>query len=202
MSLNNILTKIVVRLKQKLALLTGPVMVPGFRSADGTWRPRTRYSSSTYFAHKKKIMMGDYVFIGPFSFLDGSNGLEIGEGCQIGFWTTLVTHSSHYSIRLYGREYSGGEMIGYVKGPLKIGAYTFVGPHSVLMPNTTIGKGSIVSAFSMVQGNFPDFSIIAGNPAKVVGDTRKLDKRFLERHPELRPHYEEWAGKQMKFSGE
>ena len=84
-------------------------------------------------------------------------------------------------------------MKGYVKGSVFIGKYTFIGPHSVIMPGTKIGKGSIVSAYSMVKGDFPEFSIIAGNPAKVVGNTRNIDGPFLQANPELRTFYEEWA---------
>jgi acetyltransferase-like isoleucine patch superfamily enzyme len=86
-------------------------------------------------------------------------------------------------------------MKGYIRGSVDIGAYTFIGPHAIIMPDTTIGKGSIVAAFSYVKGNFPDFSIIAGNPAKVVGDTRKIDEQYLKEHPELNEYYTEWAGK-------
>ena len=64
------------------------------------------------------------------------------------------------------------DLIGYIQGKVNIGKYTFIGPHSTIMPNTTIGKGCIVSAYSYVKGNYPDFSIISGNPAKIVGDTR------------------------------
>jgi len=82
--------------------------------------------------------------------------------------------------------------IGYLKGKISIGKYSFVGPHSVIMPNTKIGKGSIVSAYSYVRGDFPDYSVIAGNPAVVVGNTKKIDKIFLTEHPELNCFYEEW----------
>ena len=61
------------------------------------------------------------------------------------------------------------------------------------MPKTKIGKGSIVSAYSLVKGEFPDFSILAGNPAMRIGDTRDMDNKQLERYPELRAYYEEWA---------
>jgi acetyltransferase-like isoleucine patch superfamily enzyme len=60
------------------------------------------------------------------------------------------------------------------------------------MPNTTIGKGCIVNAYSYVKGDFPDFSIIAGNPAKIIGDTRTLDAQYLEDYPELKELYYEW----------
>jgi acetyltransferase-like isoleucine patch superfamily enzyme len=61
------------------------------------------------------------------------------------------------------------------------------------MPNTKIGKGSLVAAYSYVKGEFPDFSIISGNPAKVIGDTRDMDERQLKQHPELRSYYDDWT---------
>ena len=61
------------------------------------------------------------------------------------------------------------------------------------MPNTNIVKGSIISAYSMVKGTFPDFAIIAGNPAKQIGDTRDMDKEYLENNNELQQYYNEWA---------
>ena len=135
----------------------------------------------------------DNVFIGHFNFIEASNGITIEEGCQITNYISIITHSSHISIRLYGKQYAGLDMKGYVKGSVCIGKYTFIGPHSVIMPGTKIGKGSIVSAYSMVKGDFPEFSIIAGNPAKVVGNTRNIDGPFLQANPELRTFYEEWA---------
>jgi acetyltransferase-like isoleucine patch superfamily enzyme len=61
------------------------------------------------------------------------------------------------------------------------------------MPNTKIGKGSVVAAFSYVKGDFPDFSIIAGNPAKVIGDTRQLDEPYLKENHQLRTFYDKWV---------
>lgn len=107
----------------------------------------------------------------------------------------MASHSSHVAIRLYGHHYieNNGKHKGYIRGAIKIGKFTFVGPHSVIMPGTSIGKGSIVSAYSLVKGEFPDFAIIAGNPAVKVGDTRDMDRRQLEKHPELQSFYDEWA---------
>lgn len=62
------------------------------------------------------------------------------------------------------------------------------------MPGVELGKGSIVSAYSFVQaGEYPDFAILAGNPARVVGDTREGDAEWLAQNPELHRLYEAWA---------
>lgn len=172
-----------------------PAMVGRYRRSDGSVATNTRVSNTTHIGNPEKLTIGDHVFIGHFNFLDASNGLTIGEGCQVTNYISILTHSSHISIRLYGKAYAGADMAGYIKGTVVIGAYTFIGPHCVVMPGTKIGKGCIISAYSYVKGEFPDFSIIGGNPAKVVGDTRKLDERFLKQHPELQAHYNEWANR-------
>ncbi|MBT0894920.1 acyltransferase [Geobacter hydrogenophilus] len=136
----------------------------------------------------------DNVFIGHFNVLDASGGLYIEYGCQLTNFITVQTHSSHISIRLCASNYVDiKDPIGYVKGTVHIGKFTFVGPHSTIMPGTTIGKGCIVSAHSYLSGNYPDFSVIRGIPAKVVGDTRDIDKSFLQNHPELNRDYREWT---------
>lgn len=168
-------------------------MVIGYKRQDGVYLKLTRISNSTFIDNKQNLNIEDNVFIGHYNFLEASNGLTIEEGCQITNHVTITTHSSHNSIRLYGKNYGGTEMLGYVKGEVFIGRFTFIGPHVTIMPNTKIGKGSIVSSYSYVRGEFPDFSIIAGNPAKVIGDTRTKDMKTIEKHPELKKNYDEWT---------
>ncbi|MDC0100153.1 MAG: acyltransferase [Crocinitomicaceae bacterium] len=171
-----------------------PVMIGRFKRFDGVKLERTRIGSTTTLLGKDKFYVDDNVFIGQYNFIDASNKITIGTGCQITNFCSVLTHSSHKSIRLYGENYGKvGPMIGYGEGEVKIDMYTFIGPHSVIMPNTTIGKGCIVSAYSLVKGDFPDFSVIAGNPAKVIGDTREMDKEYLEKHPDRRENYDSWA---------
>lgn len=185
--------KILRRIKIGLVRRVGPVMIYGFKNPDGQKMKRTRYGSTTYFQGIENIQMGDHVYIAHHCFIDGSQGLVIGEGCQICSFASVLTHSSHISIRLYGAHYGSPDMTGYIKGSTSIGAYTFVGPYATIMPGSRIGKGSIVSAYAYVNGEFPDFSVIAGNPAKVVGDTRDTDAPFLKDHPELQTYYNAWA---------
>ncbi len=153
----------------------------------------TRVSNSTFIDYPQHLVLGKKVYVGHHNVLEASNGLQIEEGCQITNFVSIVTHSSHRAIRLYGKNYGGSDMIGYKRGAVKIGKYTFVGPHSTIMPGTEIGKGSIVTAFSYVEGVFPDFSIISGNPAKVIGSTKDMDKELLNQHPELKKNYDEWS---------
>lgn len=171
-------------------------MVGKFHRGDGKLLPLTRVSNTTFIGSPEKLEIGNNVFIGHFNFIDASFGLSIDEGCQITNYVSILSHSSHNSIRVYGEDYNKSDSReGYLTGKVTIGAYTFIGPHTVIMPGSHIGKGSIVSAFSYVKGVFPDFSVISGNPAVIVGNTKDIDRPFLIQHPELLCNYEKWAGK-------
>lgn len=165
-------------------------------SSGGRALPHTRISPSTCIEHEDRLQLADHVYIGPFNFLEASGGLTVEEGVQITSHCSLITHSSHRSIRLQGRHHAkvGGRGPGWVAGPVHIGAYSFIGPHSVIEAGTRLGRGTLVCAGSVVRGQFPDFAVLRGNPAVVVGDTRHTDQPLLQAHPEARAHYEAWAG--------
>ncbi len=171
-----------------------PVMVSGFKSKRGELLAKTRVSNTTYIGNKENLDLENNIYIGHYNHIDASNGVKIGEGCQLTNYISVLTHSSHIAIRLYGEKYTQEkEPIAYNRGSVELGKYCFVGPHSVIMPNTKIGKGSLISAYSYVKGDFEDFSIIAGNPAKRIGDTREMDSKYLDNNPRLKKLYNAWA---------
>lgn len=181
------------KFSNRLSNFSKPLMLT-IKKHNGKKLENVRISNTTFINASQNLHLGNHIFIGHFNFIEASNGLNIEEGCQITNYVSITTHSSHISIRLYGDEYSNFEELkGYVKGPIHIGKYTYIGPHSLIMPNTKIGKGCIIAAYTYVKGDFPDFSIIAGNPAKIIGDTRKLDEPFLQEHPQLRKFYNKWV---------
>ena len=171
-------------------------MVFGEQGRAGQTLPHTRIAPSTCIEGEQGLDLADHVFIGQFNFIDATAGLRIGEGVQITNFVSIVTHSSHRSIRLLGQAYTShrGELPGYVRAPIEIGAYSFIGPHSVVEAGSRIGKGVVVCSHSRVRGEVPDFAIVAGSPARTIGDVRAKDAQLLAQHPELAPHYADWAG--------
>ena len=47
-----------------------------------------------------------------------------------------------------------------------------IGTHATITPGVTVGQGSLVAAGAVVTRDVPDYAIVAGVPARVVGDVR------------------------------
>ena len=52
--------------------------------------------------------------------------------------------------------------------PITIGDNVWIGVHVLIFPGVKIGEGSVISAGSVVRSHVPPYSVVAGNPAKVV----------------------------------
>lgn len=185
------------KIDRVIGQIKAPRMVWGYRNSTGEWQPRTRISDTVFMYHPEKIRIADNVFVWHYTILDGTGGLEIGEGSQIGAWVGIFTHSSHIAIRIYGNHYQEvleHEKKGYPIASVQIGKYVFIGAGAKILPGVTVGDGSLISAGAIVTSDIGEFEIVNGNPAKVIGDTRRLDKRYLK-NPQLNDWYEEWQKK-------
>lgn len=89
--------------------------------------------------------------------------LEIGDYCKITAGVKILTHD--YSRSVLRRVY--GDVVGEAKKTI-IGDNVFIGLDSVILMGTVIGKNTIIGAGSVCSGSYPDNSVIAGNPAKVI----------------------------------
>ena len=177
------LFKIIDKIKYKLMLSQIKPEIIGYKDSENTG-----VSNMTHVSNKQNVSIGKNVFIGHFNYIDGYRKVVIEEGCQITNHVSIVTHSSHNTIRL---QYLNKEKTtnGLESGEVFIGKNTYIGANAVIMPGSKIGKGCIVSAFSFVKGDFPDYSILRGQPARVIGSTKDIDAVFLEKYPEYLEFY-------------
>jgi acetyltransferase-like isoleucine patch superfamily enzyme len=53
-------------------------------------------------------------------------------------------------------------------GPVKIGDHCWIGADSIIMPDVILGDFCVVAANSFVNRSFPPYSIIGGNPARLI----------------------------------
>ena len=57
-----------------------------------------------------------------------------------------------------------------ITDPIKIGKNSFIGARAIILPGVSIGDQAIVGAMSVVSKDVPDHQIVAGNPAKKIGE--------------------------------
>jgi len=121
------------------------------------------------------VRVGRHCWIGPQTVLDGQGTLTIGDYVDIGAGTHLYTHNTIERALT-------GHRAPMFKKPTTIGSCCFIAPQVVIAPGTVIADHCFVAAGSYVEGSFPSFSFIAGNPAKRVGVVELRNDRARLRH--------------------
>lgn len=110
------------------------------------------------------IVIGNNVLIGPYCSLGCSNEIVIEDDVLLAPHVH-ITDRNHTSedISLPIRKQSAVS-----PGPVRIKSEAWLGYGCQIMPNVTIGKHSIVAAGAIVTRDVPDYSLVAGIPAKII----------------------------------
>ncbi len=87
-----------------------------------------------------------------------------------------VIFCTHDAIR-HVLMYKYKESFPVYTGCIEIMDNVFIGTGSIIMPNVRIGENSIIAAGSVVTKDVPAGTIVAGVPAKVIGDFNTLVKK-------------------------
>lgn len=124
------------------------------------------------YAHKSQgvIFNGKPDYIQQDAYLDPSGGLIIEKDVVISTKVIILTHDWSFLKRANSL---GGVKFNPAFKKVTIGENSFIGAGAIVLPGTTIGKNCIIGAGSVVKGIVEDYSIVAGNPCRVIGDTRK-----------------------------
>jgi len=115
------------------------------------------------------VTIGKNCYIGPGAVLRGDWGkIEVSNGCNI--QENCVVHMfPGTTVRLEEGAHVGH---GAIVHGAKLGRQCMIGMNAVIMDDVEVGEGCIVGALSFLkaQSQWKDRTIIAGNPAKILGE--------------------------------
>lgn len=121
------------------------------------------------------IKIGDDSIIGDHAFLDGRADLTIGSHVDIA--SGVMIYNSEHDLEK--------EDFSARVEPVEIGDYVFIGPRAIILPGVKIGKGAIVAAGAVVTKDVPDFTIVGGVPAKMIGERKNKNPSYRLGRPRL-----------------
>lgn len=113
----------------------------------------------------------------PGCYVQAVNLIYIGDYTQIAANVGLISANHNpYDLRCHE------------KGPgIRIGAYSWIGMNSVILPDVELGEFTIVGAGAVVTKSFKDgYCVIAGNPARMI---KELDRTKCVKYHRDNPYY-------------
>lgn len=160
----DIATDAVVRLWQIRALHTNELEV-GSQS--------TVHAKIVFERPGARVSIGERTFVGD-AVMSVSTSLEIGNDVLISWGVSLVDHDSHslrfgdrrHDVMMWREGQKRWENIQMI--PVRVRDKCWIGFNAIILKGVTIGEGAIVGAGSVVTKNVAPWTIVAGNPARVI----------------------------------
>jgi len=130
--------------------------VCGFNK-DAYWP--VHFSSIVSNVNRIKIGIGTAPGLSPGCYIQGINGIEIGD------YTVIAPN-----VGLISADHAVGDLTQHQRtDPIRIGRYCWIGMNAVILPGVTLGDHTVVAAGAVVSKSFPEgYRIIGGVPARVL----------------------------------
>ncbi len=114
----------------------------------------------------KDLKLGKRVqIVGPFTFMNLAENIELDDRCGIGSHSVFYTHGVYLP-------YTEGHPRKF--GGIYLGKRVWSPAHVVFLPGVSIGNDSIIVVGSVINKSFPEDSLISGIPAKMISKANRL----------------------------
>jgi len=116
---------------------------------------------------QKGVRVGNDCKLSSHSFL--CEGLSLGDGVFVGHGVMFINDIYPQAVNSEGALQTESDW-SVVKTRIK--ARASIGSNATILGGVTVGEGALVGAGAVVTSDVPDYAIVAGVPAKVIGDVR------------------------------
>lgn len=142
------------------------------------------------------IIVGEFTYIADSEFEShvthfypwSRDRLIIGKFCQIAAGVEFMMNNANhqmnavstfpfYTLEGWDMETPKAEDTPF-KGDTVIGNDVWIGQNALILPGTRIGDGAIIGANSVIGGNVEPYTVVAGNPAKVI--KKRFDGELID----------------------
>jgi acetyltransferase-like isoleucine patch superfamily enzyme len=113
----------------------------------------------------RNLVIGNDVDLALDVLITTSGGVYIGDRTLIGYRTQIIS-GNHIIPLAKGQIFNSG----HEYKPVHISEDVWVGANCIIMPGVTIGVGAVIAGGSVVTKDVPDFTVVAGVPAKIIKD--------------------------------
>ena len=133
------------------------------------------------------LIIGDNVYIGDDCIISCAERIEIGRLTLLAHGVQIFDNDSH-PLDPISREQDYMTVTGQRSGPrppiasapIWIGERAWIGFNAIVTKGVCIGEGSVVAAGSVVISDVPPYTVVAGNPARVVKQLAPIDRPPLD----------------------
>ena len=132
---------------------------------------------------KRAYHVGNNVLLVTTSFGGEPYLLNIEDNVTVALDAKFVTHDASV---FHVRRYADYECYLDKVGPITLKENCFVGAYSILLPNTSVGKNSILAAGSVLTKNIPDNEVWGGNPARFIMTTDEYARKTIEKNVQMK----------------
>lgn len=142
-------------------------IILGERNSFGDNLYLTAWSQFSDNNNQALITIGNHCDFGAFNHITATNKIVIGDNCLTGKWVT-ISDNNHGTTSLEDLQLPPLRRKVVSKGPVIIGNNVWIGDKATILGGVNIGDGVIVGANAVVARDVPAYSVVAGNPARVI----------------------------------